>query len=372
MRPISVLSPVSFAASAALALVGCGDDGGDPPPGSPITGFAVSGDFAVTGVFSTIDVEAATVFPNRLGGVAGGDPILRAHGDELMIVNRDRGENVTIIGLSAIALAEQFGTGGGSNPQDVAAVGDKLYVPALGTAGVVVIDRNTRATTTIAIEGDPDGQPNCVAAHAVADKVFVACGMLDAAFMPRGPGKIAVIDADLDVVLTTFDLPETNPIGVFVPTPADSVFAGDLLIATAPSFNDFTTGCVARVSTGATPAANGCAVTNMALGGFANRIAISPTGDGAWLAATGYSPDFSSQFGRLHPLDLATGTAGAAISGAAHLVNDVAACREGYVIAADATMGASGVRVYKDGVEVTTAPLDIGRPTGPGTGVVCL
>lgn len=370
MRPNLSLS-LSFCLVGAAAA-GCGDDGGGPPAPSPITGFAVSGDFATTGVFSTIDVEGGTVFPNRLGGVAGGDPVLRDFGDELFIVNRDRGENVTVIGLSAIALAEQYGTGGGSNPQDVAVSGDKLYVPALGSEGVLVIDRTTRDVTTIAIEGDPDGQPNCVAAHAVGTRIYVACGLLDAAFMPRGPAKIAVIDATTDTVESSFDLPEANPIGVFAATPADSAFAGDLLIATAPSFNDFTTGCVARVSTGATPGANGCAFTNQALGGFANRIDVSPTGEALWLAVAGFSADFSSQFGRLHRVDAATGTVGAALSPATQLVNDVAACREGYVVAADATMGSSGMRIYQDGVEVTTAPLDIGRPTGPGTGVVCL
>ena len=33
--------------------------------------------------------------------------------------------------------------------------------------------------------------------------------------------------------------------------------------------------------------------------------------------------------------------------------------------------GASGVRIWKDGVETTTAPLDIGRPTGFGNNLIC-
>jgi hypothetical protein len=43
------------------------------------------------------------------------------------------------------------------------------------------------------------------------------------------------------------------------------------------------------------------------------------------------------------------------------------------VVAADVTFGASGVRVYLDGTELTTAPLDIGTaPSIAGNNIVCL
>ena len=46
------------------------------------------------------------------------------------------------------ALVAQLGTGAGSNPQDVAMVGNTLYVPALGTAGVVAIVSASRTPST--------------------------------------------------------------------------------------------------------------------------------------------------------------------------------------------------------------------------------
>jgi hypothetical protein len=354
----------------AVVLGGCGDDGGTTPTG-PVTAIAVSGDFAVTGVFSTIDVEGGTVHANALAGVAGGDPVVRVSGGEVFIVNRDMGENVTVLGGDPLALVDQFGTGGGSNPQDVAQVGTKLYIPALGSAGVVVIDRANRAMATITIPGDTDGHPDCVSAYAVGTKVYVACGLLDDTFTPRGNTQISVIDTATDTVASSFELTSPNPVGMFVETPATSMFGGDLLIATAPAFNDFTTGCLARVKTGATPAANGCVATNQAMAGLANHVSIAPDGTKAWLAVTGFSADFSSQFGRLHSIDLATGTVSAAVSATAQQIVDVAACRDGYLIASDGTMGASGVRIWKDGVETTTAALDIGRPTGVGNNLAC-
>ncbi|MEZ4403650.1 MAG: hypothetical protein R3B06_26740 [Kofleriaceae bacterium] len=371
------LSAVFFAA-ATLAM-GCGDDGTtggtdagpDGPTASGPTGYAVSGDFAVTGVFTAVDVAAGTVTPNALAGVAGGDPVLRRIGDELLIVNRDAGENVTVLGGTPLALVDQYGTGGGSNPQDVAVVGGKLYVPALGSAGVVVIDRATRATTTITIPGDPDGLPDCVSAYAVGARVYVACGVLDATFTPRGNGLVAVIDTATDTVATTFELPAPNPIGVFARAPLGTDLAGDLLIGTAPSFSDFSTGCVTRVAVGATPHANGCLISNQELGGLANHVDVAPDDSVIWTAVTGYTPDFSSQFGRLRGLDPADGTPWPPTSTPAMQIDDVAACPGGYVIAADGTMGASGVRIWKDGVEQTTAPLDIGRPTGFGANLIC-
>lgn len=368
MQMRSIVLPFSF--SLALGgLAACGDDG--TTPAGPVTAAAVSGDFAVTGVFTTIDLEGRTVRPNALAGVAGGDPMLRQLGDELYIVNRDQGENVTILGGAPLALVDQLGTGGGSNPQDVAVVGDRLYVPALGTAGVVVLDRTTRGMSTIAIPGDPDGMPDCVSAYAVGDDVYVACGLLDETFTARGGTLIAVIDSATDTVTTTFALAEPNPIGLLTATPAASSLGGDLLIATAPAFNDFTAGCLARIKTGAAPAANGCVATNQAMGGIANHVSIAPEGDRGFVAVTGFSSDFSSQFGRLHAIDLATGALSAALTPTTQQIDDVAACRDGYLVVADGTMGASGVRIWQDDAEMTSAALDIGRPTGVGNNLAC-
>ncbi|HVK73970.1 MAG TPA: hypothetical protein VM734_11655 [Kofleriaceae bacterium] len=344
------------------------DAAGPPMP----TALFVGGDFNVTGVLSRIDVVPRTVQANVLAMVAGGEPWIRRAGDELLIVNRAMGENVTVLSRRPLQLVDQFGTGGGSNPQDVAAVGGKLYVPALGTAGVVVIDRANRETTTISLASlDPDGKPDCVSAHAVGTRLFVACALLDGTFSPRGNGKVAVIDTATDTVVTSFDLPDRNPVGLFVATPATSMFGGDLLIPLVPSFNSFTTGCLARVRTSGTPAANGCAVTNATLEGYVNRVDVAPDGDRAWLVVGAYAPDFSSETGTLRPLDLATGELGAAVTASTSIAVDVAACPGGHVVVSDKATGASGVRLYKDGAEQTTAPLDVGRPPAAPYGLTC-
>jgi hypothetical protein len=380
MKRLCSISSVLSSFGLACAVAACGDNLGSAEPDATATpdggldatparrtGFVASGDFGTTGVFSTVDVAAGTVMANALAGVAGGDPYVRALGDEVLIINRDRGENITILGGSPLALVDQYGTGGGSNPQDVAVAGGKLYVPALGTAGVVVIDRATRALRTIAIAGDPDGRPDCVSAFAVDGKVFVACGLLDN-FAATRPGKVAVIDVATDTVTTSFDLPARNPIGLFAR--GGAALGGDLLLGTAPSFTDYTSGCVVRVTTGATPAANGCLVSNQDLGGLANHIAVDPDDGTPWVAVTGYAgPGFDNPYGRLRALDRTSGVPGVVRSTAGQQIDDVAACGDGYLITADGAAG--GVRIWKDGVERTTAALDIGRPTGFGNNMAC-
>ena len=372
---------------ALLVLAACGEDENILPPPidaaetPPIdadttprpTGVAVTGDFNVTGILSTIDVRTATPTRNALAGVAGGEPWIRRFGEELFIVNRAGGNNVTIVRRSPLGFVDQFGTGAGSNPQDVAVVGDKMYVPVFDAmGGLRVINRTTRAMTTIDLGAlDTDGKPNCISAYAVGTKVFVACDIFDANFVPRGAGKIAVIDTTTDTVSTMFDLANANPFGRFVRSPESSMFGGDLLIPTVPALTSYTNGGLERVSVGATPAANGFAVTNATLAGYVAAADIDPEGETLWIAAFALNGDFSNNFGRLRPITLSNGTLGEAVSPTAQLISSVAACPAGSVLAGDITYGASGVRIYKEGAEQTTAVIDIGRPVNAPNGLLC-
>ena len=342
---------------------------GDAAPTHPFA-VAVAGDFMSTGILSTLDVSSLAVTQNAVAGVAGDDPFLRRYGAELYIVNRAGGDNVTILNAQTLELEDQVATGAGSNPQDVAVVGDKLYVPALGTAGVVVVNRGSGAMSTIDLStavGDPDGKPDCVSAYAAGGDVYVACGLLDANFAPRGPGKVAIIDTATDTVRATVTLPYANPQNLFVRESPGGMYGNNLLIPLVPSFNDYSTGCLAWVTVGATSTA-GCAITNHDLGGFVSHADVAPTGQ-TWLAVTSYNADFSSQTGKLVPM-ATSGALGAPISTSGELIVDVAACPDGSVVAGDAATNAAGLRVYASGAERTTAALPFGLSPG-GNGVVC-
>ncbi len=364
-----------------LAAAACGDNHpGRPdappadaaPPGSRAV--IVAGNFmpGEAGVMSVLSFDPVAVdLRVAPAGAIGSDPVLRRAGGELLVVNRAEGNNVTILDAATFAVKAQLATGAGSNPQDVAVFGDKLFVPAFGTAGVVVVTRSTGARETIDLSSlDPDGEPNCVSAYTVGDEVYVACELLDLTFKPRGPGRIAVIDAATNAVKTTFPLANANPLGAFEQLPA-GVLGGDLVIPTVPSFTDFSTGCVERVQTGAAPKANGCVVANQALGGNAARVDVqirfgTPL---LWLIVSKFDTE---PRGNLQGYDLMTQTLWPApLSPPSQVLIDLAVCPNGMIVVADQTMAANGLRVHDGITEQTAAPLPIGLRPGSPHGLAC-
>jgi hypothetical protein len=365
-----------------LALAACGGssadddatpDGGADDPGDDRRGTAVvvSGDFVSTGVISTIAAPTLAVTPNAVAGVTGADPALRRIGDELFVINRfgTGGDNITILDAETLTLVDQIATGAGSNPQDVAQVGNKQYVAALGAPGLLVIDRSaptTIETIDLAALDAHDGMPDCTSVVAVGDRVYVACGLLQD-FYAAVVGKVAVIDTADDSLVTSVDLPEKNPTGWMIATDAEGSFAGDLLLATVPDYADYSVGCLVRISTGATPAAT-CGPTNETLGGYVNRLVFEE--DRLFAVVSHFDSEFNAT-GWLVRFD-GTGTAGDPITPETQVIQDVAVCGW-HVFLADKAFGAEGIRVFNLGslTEETSAPLDIGLPPSFGNAIAC-
>ena len=318
------------------------------------------------GVLSALDVKNLTVMSNVGAALVGDDPVLREFGGMLYIVNSADGDNVTLVDAVTLQLVDQVATGASSNPQDVAVVGNKLYVPSLGTAGVVVATRGSATTTTIDLStavGDPDGKPDCVSAYLVGTDLYVACDQLDAMLNPRGPGKIVIVDTTTDTVKTTLTLPVANPQNQLVP------LGTDLVIATAPSFTDYSTGCLVRVSTSGTPSTS-CLLQNSVVNGFQAHTTASADGKTLWMAVSNFAPVTFDQTGTLMSYTVASSQVSAALSPAGEFVTDVASCPDGSVVYADRT-GAGGLRVFKGAAELTTAELSVGLPPGFGNDLVC-
>lgn len=333
----------------------------DQPDAMPTaTAFAVAGDFTGTGVASSIAVPSLEVTANAIAGVAADDTVVRYYGGRLYIINRLDHDNITIVDPAGPTLVSQISTGAGSNPQDVAVDGDTLYVAALGTAGVLVLDASNPtggvvSTIDLSSLDVADGIPDCHSLYLVDGTLFVSCGLLDS-FVAAGPGAVAVIDTSDDSHTGTLRLSTNNPFGRF------TLAGTELLIATVPSFGDLTQGCVEAISTGATPAATGCKIQHSATGGFVSAMAYHDGTGTLYLAVTeAFGTD-----GALFSYRGDTLSSGS-ITPAAHIPGDVAVCPTGHVIYADG----GGYRVLDaDGTELTTELLDIGLPPVTG-GVVC-
>jgi hypothetical protein len=321
------------------------------------------------GILSELDVAKLDVKQNVIAGVVGGDPVVEQANGKLYIVNRTE-NNITVVQESDNMLVTQIATGSGSNPQDVAVVGDKLYVPAFGTAGVVVLSESTgQVITTIDLNmatGETDGKPNCVAAFAVGTDVYVACDVDDDTMMnlpPRGNGKVPVIDSTTDTVRTTVSLNVPNPQAEFTQLPDK-----DLMIP-AQDFAHQQMGCVVRITPGPTPVAT-CQIQNTDVNGTVLKMSLKPApGPVLYLAVESFdamNPTYSMSTWNV--LDASTTNS---VSAAGEQIQDLVACPDGTIVAADATMAAPGVRVYKGGAELTTAALPFGEPPGFGNGMVC-
>jgi hypothetical protein len=232
-----------------FALAACGDNktlgtdaagGDDAPPNPSPHAVVVAGDFTPghPGVLSVLDLTTLQVTQNAApAGSVDSDPVLRKFGDELFVINRSD-NNVTILSASDFSLVEQIGTGAGSNPQDVALKGNKLYVPVFGGAGVAVLTRGSTTVATIDLSAnDPDGKPNCISGAIVGNDLYVVCELLDASFKARGPGKVFVIDTTTDTVQTakTVTLTYKNPFGFLETIPSSLPMGGDLVIQTISS-----------------------------------------------------------------------------------------------------------------------------------------
>ena len=350
-------------------LVACGSSTKHNPDASsgPLTAAVVAGDFTAghPGIMSSVDVMTKTVTQNVApAGAVGDDPMLRHFGTELFVVNRADGNNVTILDAETHQLVMQLATGAGSNPQDVAVKGNKLYLPIYGGTGVAVLTRGSNTVNVIDLGADdPDGHPDCVSNYLVGNTLYVACELLDASFAPRGLGKIYLVDTATDTLAGSITMQNKNPFGIFVQLPS-----GDLAIPTVDFSNN--SGCIEKITTGATPASGGCVVTNMQLGGYAIGLDVQPAGTDnlLWMAVSTF--DFMRS--NLQGFDLGTNMLWPApISPPAEQIESLAVCPDGRLVVTDGAMGTSGVRVYQSANELTTSPLAIGLATVNANSLAC-
>jgi hypothetical protein len=357
----------------ALALAACGgggaspDAGVDAPPAAAPRAVIVVGDGQRPGVLATFDPATRTVKPDAgPAGAIGKDPVLRHAAGELLVINRAEG-NVTVLDDQTLAIKETLATGGGSIPEDAAAVGAKLYVPTSGTRGVTVVTRGQTGATVIDLSADDaDGKPDCMTAYAVGTDVYVACQLLDGT-AARGAGKVYVIDSRTDTVTRSVALLHELPASLLEQIPAGARHAGDLVISTAE--DRLTAGCVERFAPG--DAAATCWVENVQLNGFATRVAFLVDGaEGVGLFAVPTRPPAADLLAFDMPSDLLWA---GALNPMSQVITDVAVCPGDETVVYDAAASGSGLRMYNGAAELTTAALAIGIASGvaPHHGLVC-
>jgi hypothetical protein len=319
------------------------------------------------GTMAVIGLPSMAKVTNLVPGAVSGDPVLRAYGDKLYVVNRVD-SNITVVSLPDFAVEAQFSTGADSNPQDVAVSGSKAFVPlyAKGVLQVWDLNKTSAAPATIDLGSyDPDGLPQANSVAVAGGHAYVTLDLLDYTKnppAPRGKGKIVVIDAATNAVMTNFDLTYTNPYNFMVAR-------GDKLLV--ETMADFTgqSGCLEQIATDGTGRAAGCLVENRAFGGTTGGIAVGPTE--TYVAINWYDEHYK-EFGALRRIGSDGKLADGSLSPESEAPTDVAYAPSGHLVYAD--YNAAGLRVYdlKAGRQITTAAIDIGLAPAAVNGIVCL
>jgi hypothetical protein len=348
-----------------------------PPAGDTVLCAALGADYLNgTGTLSVLSLPSRTVFQNVLPGAVSGDPVVRRIGSKLYIVNRFGENNVTIVdpGAEIWTVERQFSTGEGTNPQDVALVGEKLYVVTADAPDLQVWDLAQPSATapakTISLAAlDEDGNPDANSIYVVGGKAYVTLDLLDRSGMfptARGPGKIAIIDTATDALVG-------DPLTLAYPNPYGFLTArgSELLVPSLDDFSGFS-GCVERVTTGATPAVGPCLVENTALGNY-TVSAIAVTGDDqVFLAVSAYDTTLMEQTATVRRLS-STGTVDAAsLTPSTQTPSDVVwAPGLNLVVYSDRESG--GLRVWDvaASAEVTSAALPIGLSPATQNAMAC-
>jgi hypothetical protein len=337
----------------------------DGMPGVACSCFVVGADPANgVGTAAAIALPELTVQTQLVQGGISGDPVVRASGGGLFVINRFGADNVTIVDPVDHTFVDQFSTGAGSNPQDVARVTPgKLYVVVLGEPAVQIWDISGTPDQIGTIElptlaADVDGNPDAASIEMLNGKAYVTLQHLES-FAPAAPGEVVVIDPASDSVEDTITLTAANPTNFL-----RAHSSGQLLVGLTPDFGDVTAGCLERVVPG-NPGTASCLVQGSTLGGLVNGFAEREDGSGELFVAAG---DFAS--GKLLRVSETGVLLGDPLSLPGQQPLDVATCAD-WVIASDGAAG--GIRVWDvvSGDELTTAALDIGLPPAFTGAIAC-
>jgi hypothetical protein len=167
--------------------------------------YVVTSDF-VTGALSAVNVGNRAVSPDV--ATVHSDAVVRWYGGRVYVVNRFGQDNIQVIDpAQGYATVQQFSTGNGSNPQDIAFLSPtKAYVSRLGSSSLLIVNPQTGASpgvVSLAEFADADGLPEAarMLAFPEAGLVFVALQRLQSFAPTADSALIAVIDATADTVI---------------------------------------------------------------------------------------------------------------------------------------------------------------------------
>jgi hypothetical protein len=343
-------------AAVAVSLNGCA---GDTRAFVVTTNF-IAGSFATIGLDEPRQVSRST--PQRR---VHSDAVPRVHGGLVYIVNRLFADNIQVLDPDAdFRTLWQCSTGNGSNPHDIAfAEATKAYVTLYERSELLIVNPNARPDCSDFVRGsvdlsavaDADGLPDMDQMAVVGDRLYVAAQRLDINTVLRLPadnGAIAVVDIATDRLIDTIELTGKNP---FAATKGLTLRDGALYIAQAGFFGVMDGG-IERIDL-ATGQAQGFFITEQDLGGDITDFAI--VSDRLGYAVLSRA-DFTNVLVSFDPQTRAV--IATLLTTPGFTLFDLELNDRGELFLADRDRRRNGLRIFRaaDGAPLTDQPLDVG------------
>jgi hypothetical protein len=305
-----------------------------------------------------------------LHGSASGDPVVRASGDKVFVVNRFGYDSITELELSSgdvWTLVAQWSTGQGTNPQDIAVDGDTAYVATEAMPAIEIFDLSKAPSPTMTDMIDlsslqSDGNPDAQSIWLGKDgNLYVTLDLLDSSFTPTGVGMVAVIDPKTKTVTKQLSLNFKDPYGPLTPV-------GDGSKLVVPTEDDFSgaTGCLESIDVGGQKV-DSCVVNNSSLGGTIAGFALDSS-DKAWLAVTAFGTG-GAETGKLIGVKQDGTIDSAPVSGTAEVVTDVGTCGT-TLLYADQSTGV--LHAYDTSKSAEGPAIQLALPPGNQNDIVCI
>lgn len=381
----------------AAALISCGSSissgSGSGSGDADVTGddefaFVTTTNYSDSASYSTINLEDLSTSVNipSQAGIIESDNTAVYYNNKVYVINRFGFDNITVLNFSDLSTAvNQFSTGNGSNPHDMAFVSDShayvslyeendiLRVDPTVTNGNAIVDR-IDLSGFAARYGDPDGIVEAGKMVIVNNYLFVCLQLLDRNnwFSP-----IAGVNAVLAVIDTTtgqlVDVdtsdPDIDPIVLTGQNPQfmryDSTL-GRIVVSQTGNYgvND---GGIETVDP-VTFTAEGFIVDENTLGGDLGDFVIVDGLKG--YAVVGFLDAQWNYFNKLVIFDVTTGINLGNLTGDLPFIPSLALDSSKQILVPDRSMTAPGIRIYDSltDSEVTASPIDVGLP--PNTVIV--
>ncbi|MCC7535525.1 MAG: hypothetical protein IT379_04905 [Deltaproteobacteria bacterium] len=244
----------AFFVLASSAWTACAEDGDGSAAAcagaSTVRPFAVVAASTYTGgvgAYAFVPVDDPGAVATSCGRTSS-DPVVRASGDRVFVLDRYRYDTLTVLDasrpglplVSQTSVADAPGADGvrqDANPWDALLLPDgRLYVTRWEQPTLAVVDPTAGALVgaiDLAPYADADGIPEMGWMALSRGRVFVALQRLDRTrreLPPAGPGLVVVLDPATDSVVATIELAHGNPATPMIAAPDDPE---DLLVATS-------------------------------------------------------------------------------------------------------------------------------------------